>query len=130
MLKIGLGPPRRGSFTEPATISGSAATVEAIGFDSLWMGDRALAPTRPCDPRSSWTSWNTSGPGLRMSTGGRCGRSRVRTSNCSVLQISDHLMATHAAGADEVFIDLQLTARSVEELTDLTYRLHEPLRKG
>jgi hypothetical protein len=39
-------------------------------------------------------------------------------------------MATHAAGADEVFIDLQLTARSVEELTDLTYRLHEPLRKG
>lgn len=50
MLKIGLGSPQYGSFTDPATISGFAADVESIGYDSLWVGDRALVPTRPRDP--------------------------------------------------------------------------------
>ena len=50
MLKIGLGSPQYGLFTDPCTISGFAATVEAIGFDSLWVGDRALVPARPRDP--------------------------------------------------------------------------------
>ncbi|MGW7541580.1 TIGR03619 family F420-dependent LLM class oxidoreductase [Streptomyces sp. NPDC054770] len=50
MLKIGLGSPQYGLFTDPATISGFAAAIEAIGFDSLWVGDRALVPTRPRDP--------------------------------------------------------------------------------
>ncbi|MFE5941982.1 TIGR03619 family F420-dependent LLM class oxidoreductase [Streptomyces sp. NPDC056480] len=49
MLKIGLGSPQYGLFTEPAVISEFAATVEAIGFDSLWVGDRALVPTEPRD---------------------------------------------------------------------------------
>ncbi|MFC8515035.1 TIGR03619 family F420-dependent LLM class oxidoreductase [Streptomyces sp. NPDC057257] len=49
-LKIGLGSPQYGPFTDPATVSEFAATVEAIGFDSLWVGDRALVPTRPRDP--------------------------------------------------------------------------------
>lgn len=50
MLKIGLGSPQYGLFTDPATISGFAAAVETIGYDSLWVGDRALVPTRPRDP--------------------------------------------------------------------------------
>lgn len=50
MLKIGLGSPQYGLFTDPATISGFAATVETIGYDSLWVGDRALVPTQPRDP--------------------------------------------------------------------------------
>ncbi|WP_328941377.1 TIGR03619 family F420-dependent LLM class oxidoreductase [Streptomyces sp. NBC_00250] len=49
MVKIGLGAPQYGSFTDPAVISEFAATVEAIGFDSLWVGDRALVPTEPRD---------------------------------------------------------------------------------
>ncbi|MFF3707447.1 hypothetical protein [Streptomyces phaeochromogenes] len=49
MLKIGLGSPQYGSFTDPGTISGFASAVEAIGFDSLWVGDRALVPTQPRD---------------------------------------------------------------------------------
>ncbi|MGW3936593.1 hypothetical protein [Streptomyces phaeochromogenes] len=52
MLKIGLGSPQHGSFTDPGTISGFASAVEAIGFDSLWVGDRALVPTQPRDPYS------------------------------------------------------------------------------
>jgi probable F420-dependent oxidoreductase len=50
MLKIGLGSPQYGLFTDPATISGFAAEVETIGYDSLWVGDRALVPTQPRDP--------------------------------------------------------------------------------
>ncbi|MFF3842609.1 TIGR03619 family F420-dependent LLM class oxidoreductase [Streptomyces sp. NPDC001930] len=49
MLKLGLGSPQYGLFTDPAVISEFAATVEAIGFDSLWVGDRALVPTEPRD---------------------------------------------------------------------------------
>jgi membrane-bound ClpP family serine protease len=48
----------------------------------------------------------------------------------TVVQVSDYLLAAHAAGADEVLIDLQQTARSAEELTDLAHRFHEVLRKG
>ncbi|MGW3413046.1 TIGR03619 family F420-dependent LLM class oxidoreductase [Streptomyces sp. NPDC000888] len=50
MLKIGLGAPQYGLFADPSTLSGFAAAVEAIGFDSLWVGDRALVPTQPRDP--------------------------------------------------------------------------------
>ena len=50
MLKIGLGSPQYGLFTDPFTISGFAAAVEEIGFDSLWVGDRALVPKRPRTP--------------------------------------------------------------------------------
>ena len=50
MLKIGLGSPQYGLFTDPSTISGFATAVEAIGFDSLWVGDHALVPTQPRDP--------------------------------------------------------------------------------
>ncbi|MEU6194858.1 TIGR03619 family F420-dependent LLM class oxidoreductase [Streptomyces sp. NPDC047061] len=305
MLKIGLGAPQYGLFTGPAAISGFAASVEAIGFDSLWVGDRALVPTQPRDPypgggpvpegfrtfldpvatlsflahatrrvrlgtstlnapfysplllaRSltsvdilsegrldigfglGWSSdeyeaigvpwrgrgarleeildvlehvWSGSSaeykgalwtiPGAHLETlpvqrprppvllGGftaatleRIGRradgwagvalpipqlahviSRLRqiaeangrdpdalrtvvrvnpvvTAEAApgdavphrgtVLQVSDYLLAAHAAGADEVLVDLQQTAPSAEELTDLAHRFHEVLRKG
>ena len=50
VLKIGLGAPQYGLFTDPSAVSAFAAAVERIGFDSLWVGDRALVPTRPNDP--------------------------------------------------------------------------------
>jgi probable F420-dependent oxidoreductase len=50
VLKIGLGSPQYGSFTDPSTICAFATMAEAIGFDSLWVGDRALVPTKPRDP--------------------------------------------------------------------------------
>ncbi|MBK3575907.1 TIGR03619 family F420-dependent LLM class oxidoreductase [Streptomyces sp. MBT65] len=305
MLKIGLGSPQYGLFTDPATISGFAAEVETIGYDSLWVGDRALVPTQPRDPypgggpvpdeyrafldpiatlsflahatsrlrlgtstlnapfysplllaRSLTTvdilsggrldigfglGWSSDeyeaigvpwpGRGARMEEildvldhvwsgteaehkgelwtipsahietlpvqrprppvllGGftpatleRIGRradgwagvalpvpqlayviSQIRQSaeangrdpdalrtvvrvnpvvtaedapseavphRGTVVQVSDHLLAAHAAGADEVLIDLQQTARDADELTDLAHRFHEHLRKG
>jgi alkanesulfonate monooxygenase SsuD/methylene tetrahydromethanopterin reductase-like flavin-dependent oxidoreductase (luciferase family) len=48
----------------------------------------------------------------------------------TLVQVSDYLLAAHAAGADEVLIDLQQTARDADELTDLAHRFHEQLRKG
>ncbi|WP_328356131.1 TIGR03619 family F420-dependent LLM class oxidoreductase [Streptomyces sp. NBC_00445] len=50
MLKIGLAAPQYGLFTDRSTISGLAADIEAMGFDSLWVADRALVPVRPRDP--------------------------------------------------------------------------------
>ena len=32
-----------------ATTSGSARSVEEMGYDSLWVGDRLLTPTDPSD---------------------------------------------------------------------------------
>ncbi|MFJ9380447.1 hypothetical protein [Streptomyces sp. NPDC101455] len=48
----------------------------------------------------------------------------------TVVQVSDYLLAAHAAGADEVLIDLQQTARNAHELTDLAHRFHDQLSKG
>ncbi|MFJ5136155.1 hypothetical protein [Streptomyces sp. NPDC088707] len=48
----------------------------------------------------------------------------------TVAQVADYLLAAHAAGADEVLVDLQLTARNAEELTDLADRFHDRLSEG
>ncbi|WSU55795.1 hypothetical protein OG254_01760 [Streptomyces sp. NBC_01092] len=48
----------------------------------------------------------------------------------TVEQVSDYLLAAHAAGADEVLVDLQQTARNAEELTDLAHRFHDQLSMG
>lgn len=48
----------------------------------------------------------------------------------TVVQVSDHLLAAHAAGAGEVLVDLRQTARSADEPTDLAHRFHEQLSKG
>ncbi|MEU0360438.1 TIGR03619 family F420-dependent LLM class oxidoreductase [Streptomyces cyaneofuscatus] len=49
MLKIGLGAPQYGVFADPAAISACAVAAEEIGYDSLWVGDRALVPVAPRD---------------------------------------------------------------------------------
>ncbi|MFJ8398839.1 TIGR03619 family F420-dependent LLM class oxidoreductase [Streptomyces microflavus] len=50
MLKIGLGAPQYGVFADPSTIASCAIAAEDIGYDSLWVGDRALVPDEPHDP--------------------------------------------------------------------------------
>ncbi|MEU6061314.1 TIGR03619 family F420-dependent LLM class oxidoreductase [Streptomyces sp. NPDC047097] len=49
MLKIGLGAPQYGLFADPAALSACAVAAEGIGYDSLWVGDRALVPRSPRD---------------------------------------------------------------------------------
>ncbi|WP_331751883.1 hypothetical protein OG215_39120 (plasmid) [Streptomyces globisporus] len=44
--------------------------------------------------------------------------------------MAGYLLAAHEAGADEVLVDLQQTARSTAELLDLAHRFHEELRNG
>lgn len=48
----------------------------------------------------------------------------------TVRQLADYLLAAHTAGADEVLVDLQQTARSGTELIALAHQLHELLRQG
>ncbi|MFF6908352.1 TIGR03619 family F420-dependent LLM class oxidoreductase [Streptomyces sp. NPDC012389] len=50
MLKIGLGAPQYGVFADPETLTACATAAEDIGYDSLWVGDRALVPAEPRDP--------------------------------------------------------------------------------
>ncbi|PRY33468.1 TIGR03619 family F420-dependent LLM class oxidoreductase [Pseudosporangium ferrugineum] len=48
-MRIGLNLPHYGSLTSPEAVSGVSRAAEDLGFDSLWTGDRILAPLRPTD---------------------------------------------------------------------------------
>ncbi|MDX3660951.1 TIGR03619 family F420-dependent LLM class oxidoreductase [Streptomyces sp. ID05-26A] len=48
-MKLGLALPQYGRFADPALTLRVAAEAEAMGFDSLWVGDRLLLPTAPRD---------------------------------------------------------------------------------
>ncbi|MFD4576177.1 TIGR03619 family F420-dependent LLM class oxidoreductase [Streptomyces sp. NPDC058417] len=48
----------------------------------------------------------------------------------TVEQVAGYLLAAHEAGADEVLVDLQDTARDTTEFLDLAHRFHETLREG
>lgn len=49
-MRLGLALPQYGVFAEPAQAVEVASAAETIGYDSLWVGDRILAPERPQDP--------------------------------------------------------------------------------
>ncbi|GGM68449.1 LLM class F420-dependent oxidoreductase [Lentzea pudingi] len=48
-MRVGLALPQYGRFADPAVTLRVAAEAEAMGFDSLWVGDRLLLPTAPRD---------------------------------------------------------------------------------
>lgn len=48
-LRLGLALPQYGPLADPAAIAGFAASAEALGYHSLWVGDRLLAPVDPSD---------------------------------------------------------------------------------
>ncbi|MEV4172241.1 TIGR03619 family F420-dependent LLM class oxidoreductase [Nonomuraea sp. NPDC049709] len=49
-MEIGLAVPQYGRFAALASVLRVAREAEAMGFHSLWAGDRLLTPLRPSDP--------------------------------------------------------------------------------
>jgi probable F420-dependent oxidoreductase len=48
-MQIGLALPQLGPAGDPAGVARFARTTEALGYDSLWVGDRLLTPVDPSD---------------------------------------------------------------------------------
>jgi probable F420-dependent oxidoreductase len=48
-MRIGLNAPQYGSVIDPGTLVRVARAVEDLGYDSLWVGDRILAPVEQTD---------------------------------------------------------------------------------
>lgn len=48
-MELGLALPQFGAWSDPSRIAEFARETEAMGFDSLWVGDRLLTPTDPSD---------------------------------------------------------------------------------
>jgi probable F420-dependent oxidoreductase len=49
-MRIGLAVPQYGAFANPDAIIEVSRAAEAMGFDSLWAGDRLLNPLNPSNP--------------------------------------------------------------------------------
>ncbi len=49
-MELGLGMPQFGARAELARVAEFAREAETMGYDSLWVGDRLIAPTDPRDP--------------------------------------------------------------------------------
>lgn len=49
-MRFGLALPQYGSFTDPRAAIEVAPAAEAMGYDSLWVGDRLIVPQRPSNP--------------------------------------------------------------------------------
>jgi probable F420-dependent oxidoreductase len=49
-MRFGLALPQYGTFTDPIQAIEVARAAEAMGYDSLWVGDRLIVPERPSDP--------------------------------------------------------------------------------
>lgn len=48
-MRLGLALPQYGNLADPAAVAGFATAAEDVGFRSLWVGDRILAPLEPSD---------------------------------------------------------------------------------
>ncbi|MEV7778338.1 TIGR03619 family F420-dependent LLM class oxidoreductase [Kitasatospora sp. NPDC088351] len=49
-MRIGFSVPQFGVFADPDLVVESSRALEAMGYDSLWVGDRILGPVEPSDP--------------------------------------------------------------------------------
>ena len=49
-MRIGLALPQFGPLADASRIAPFAVAAEALGYDSLWVGDRLLTPLAPSDP--------------------------------------------------------------------------------
>ncbi|MFI5619741.1 TIGR03619 family F420-dependent LLM class oxidoreductase [Streptomyces sp. NPDC051567] len=57
-MRMGIALPQYGSHARAASIAGFAKDAESAGFDSLWVGDRALTPVTPSDVYPGYTPEN------------------------------------------------------------------------
>ncbi|WP_206791022.1 TIGR03619 family F420-dependent LLM class oxidoreductase [Amycolatopsis sp. MtRt-6] len=48
-MRLGLALPQYGALADPAAVPRFATAAESLGFASLWVGDRVLAPRAPSD---------------------------------------------------------------------------------
>ncbi|WP_410639694.1 TIGR03619 family F420-dependent LLM class oxidoreductase [Amycolatopsis sp. lyj-346] len=48
-MRLGLALPQYGALAEPAAVARFATAAEDLGYTSLWVGDRILAPLEPSD---------------------------------------------------------------------------------
>jgi probable F420-dependent oxidoreductase len=48
-MRLGLALPQYGALADPAAVARFATAAEDLGFTSLWVGDRILAPREPSD---------------------------------------------------------------------------------
>ncbi|MEV4455807.1 TIGR03619 family F420-dependent LLM class oxidoreductase [Microbispora sp. NPDC004025] len=49
-MRLGYTVPQYGAFADPDFMRQASADLEAMGYDSLWAGDRILLPLNPSDP--------------------------------------------------------------------------------
>jgi alkanesulfonate monooxygenase SsuD/methylene tetrahydromethanopterin reductase-like flavin-dependent oxidoreductase (luciferase family) len=49
-VKIGFSLPQVGRLGDPENIAQACRTAESLGYDSMWVNDRVLWPTRPQAP--------------------------------------------------------------------------------
>ncbi|MBE3013515.1 TIGR03619 family F420-dependent LLM class oxidoreductase [Microbispora sp. NEAU-D428] len=49
-MRLGYTVPQYGAFADPEFIRRASTDLEAMGYDSLWAGDRILLPLTPSDP--------------------------------------------------------------------------------
>lgn len=49
-MRLGYSVPQYGAFADPDFIRQASTALEAMGYDSLWAGDRILLPLAPSDP--------------------------------------------------------------------------------
>ncbi|WP_328296531.1 TIGR03619 family F420-dependent LLM class oxidoreductase [Streptomyces sp. NBC_00435] len=64
-MHIGISLPQYGTHARPSTIAGFARDAETAGFDSLWVGDRALTPVAPSDVYPGHTPDSPYPPGYK-----------------------------------------------------------------
>ncbi|MFJ3877790.1 TIGR03619 family F420-dependent LLM class oxidoreductase [Streptomyces sp. NPDC090077] len=64
-MEIGIALPQYGTHAQAARIAGFARDAEHAGFDSLWVGDRSLAPVEPSDLYPGHTPENPYPPEYR-----------------------------------------------------------------
>ncbi|MFF4218775.1 TIGR03619 family F420-dependent LLM class oxidoreductase [Streptomyces nondiastaticus] len=64
-MKIGIALPQYGGHARAELVAGFARDAEAAGFDSLWVGDRALTPVAPSDLYPGHTPDNPYPPGFK-----------------------------------------------------------------
>ena len=57
-MRFGITLPQFGPVIDPGQLADFARQAEGLGYESLWVGDRALAPLRPSQPYPGYTEQN------------------------------------------------------------------------
>lgn len=63
-MRFGITLPQFGPVIDPGHLAAFARQAEGLGYESLWVGDRALAPLRPSQPYPGYTGERPLPPGF------------------------------------------------------------------